>query len=283
MGLARRSTECRRGRTWFSAAGTVLFGAACAVAGASNSACAGIVGLTQDYYETFCLTRNPRPLFCSDFDEGSGQSDWSYSHMTRGTITADTEEFRSFPAAMKAQSDATQAGPVVNVAVYKAYSLVGQTFSGTVDMDLRVDQADSGCAAAVIAQIGFSNGNSDYWIQFVVTSNGSGPLVCSINEVVSDGSFTGHSLSNKASLDLATWTHVRLTVTAPLDGGDGGKGTAALAFDGMDVSQNGTPIPITVPSQRLEQTLGVGITWASIPSAGWTVVYDNVIFNAAAN
>jgi hypothetical protein len=264
--------------TWRRAAGAVLAGVACVALGAGSSACAGLVGLTQDYYETFCMTRSPQPLFCSDFDEGSSSAAWSYSHMTRGNITAVTDEFRSYPAAMKAQSEATQTGPVVNVAVYKAYSLAGQTFSGTVDVDLRVDQADSGCAQAVIAQIGFSNGSSDYWVQLVVTSSGGGPLVCSVNEVGSGGFLASHGVT-KASLDMATWTHVTLSVTAPLDGTNGGKGTAALAFNGTDIVP-GT-IPITVPAQRQEQTLGVGITWASIPSAGWTVVYDNVVFSAS--
>jgi hypothetical protein len=116
----------------------------------------------------------------------------------------------------------------------------------------------------------------------VVNSSGGGPLVCAINEVGNDGSYTGHSVT--ASLDLAKWTHVTLTVNAPLEGANGGKGTATIAFNDVDVSSpEHTPIPITVPSQRGEQTLGVGITWASIPSAGWTVLYDNVIFNATAN
>jgi hypothetical protein len=277
MDPAGRAAQGRRKRGWPCVASAVFGAASCIVLGAGSSACAGIVGLTQDYYETFCLTRSPQPLFCSDFDEGSSPSGWSYSHMTRGTITPVTDEYRSYPAAMKAQSDATQTGPVVNVAVYKAYSFAGQTFSGTVDMDLRVDQADSGCAQAVIAQIGFSNGNSDYWVQLVVTSSGGGPLVCSVNEVGSGGLFAAHAVA-KASLDMATWTHVTLAVTAPLQGENGGQGNATLSFNGADVVPGA--VPITVPAQRQEQTLGVGITWASIPSAGWTVVYDNVVFNA---
>jgi hypothetical protein len=232
------------------------------------------VGLTQDYYEAFCMNRSPQPLFCSDFDEGSGQSGWGYSHNEYGTVAAETGEFTSYPAAMRAQSIATPNGPV-NVAVYKAFSLTGQTFSGTLDLDLRVDQADSGCAQAVIAQIGFSNPNvGDYWVQLVVTSPGGAPLTCSVNEV--GGNFASHALVS--GLDVATWTHVTLQVTTPLT--VGGMGQASIAFNGTPVSMNKEPIGLSVPFSSTEQTLGVGITWASTPSAGWTVVYDNVVFNA---
>ena len=73
------------------------------------------------------------------------------------------------------------------------------------------------------------------------------------------------------------WRHVTLAVTAPLAGGPG---SASLSFDGVQVAD--APM-IDVPVQNYQQTIGVGIAWASTPSTGWTAHYDNIVFDSAAD
>ncbi len=40
---------------------------------------------------------------------------------------------------------------------------------------------------------------------------------------------------------------------------------------------------IQVPVQNFAPSIGVGILYASTPSNGWQVAFDNVVFNSASN
>jgi hypothetical protein len=250
--------------------------AACLFAALPALACDRVVGLTDNYYETYCGGRSPQPLLCEDFDESS-YSDrvWSNTSSAAGTLEVDTTEYRSYPASLRAQSMVTPSMGTINVAAFQTFSLTGQTFAGTLDFDLRVDIEDSGCGQAVLAQIGLESPDHSYWLQFVVTSTGSGPLQCSLNEVGATNNAPNGVWTHTATktFDTGSWQHVTLWVTAPLAGGPG---KASLSFDGVQVAS--APM-IDVPVQNYQQTIGVGITWASTPSTGWKAFYDNVVFD----
>jgi hypothetical protein len=256
------------------------FAVGCLLAPLPSFACDRIVGLRADYYETACARLEPQPLFCEDFDEASydPRAVWNSTSSTPGTLAVDTAEYRSSPASLRTQSTSTTNG-TINVAVFRTFSLTGQTFAGTLDLDLIVDQEDaSSSAQAVLAQIGLESSTNAYWLQLVATSSGSGPLICSLNEVGAANAPNGvwtHAVSQ--TLVPGTWRHVTLAVTAPLAGG---RGSASLSFDGVRVAD--APM-IDVPVQNYQQTIGVGIAWASTPSTGWTAHYDNIVFDGAAD
>jgi len=257
---------------WVAVSGTLL-GGACALAIASTGGCAQIVGLTENYRLSYCAALGPQPLFCADFDEGSVGSGWSHVDQTNGALALDTDEFESAPAAVVVHSPAVMAG-TVDVAMYRAFSLTGQTFQGSIDLDMRVDRADSNGGVAVLAQVGLEQVGTSYVVQLVAMSQAN-VLSFTISEVSTAAPLpVMHPV--QPTIGLATWTHVTLTVQTPFSGGPA---TATLSFDGQQVAS----APINVPVANFTQTFGVGITYAQTPSTGWTVVFDDVIFNATAN
>ncbi len=231
-----------------------------------------------DVVTAFCATRSPQPLLCADFDEGSYTPGWSFFHTTQGSIALDGAEFRSSPAAMIVQSDVASSG-AVDVTAYKTLTVTGPTtFSGTIDLDVRVDKSDGAGGVAVLAQFGLvdGGGGGDYFVQLVVLPGAGGALGCNVNEVFFDGVTTTspvqHPLSQ--SIALGTWKHVTFTMAAPYAGG---AGEFTMSFDGTQVGS----APISVPVTNFTQTFGVGLPYVLTPSNGWTAVFDNVIFDGS--
>jgi hypothetical protein len=196
----------------------------------------------------------------------------------QGILALDTTEFTSSPGAMVAQSGKARAG--VDVAAYRDFSLAGQTFAGSIDLDLRVDRADAQGATAVLAQINFTDGVGGGWyvLQLVAVSNAAAPLSMSFNEIAFGTAGSGAPIIHAVTqtIALGTWTNVKLSATVPFTGGPG---TATLSFNGAQVGTSA----INAPLRLLTQTIGVGITYASTPSNGWTAVYDDVVFDATTN
>jgi hypothetical protein len=239
------------------------------------------VGVQRDGPPTFCESLSPKPLFCADFDEGEANAydGWSYYHHTTGTLAIDTTEYLSPPAAMIANTDVvTGSGVAVDTAVYEGqFTLTGQTFAGTLDFDLRVDQVDATGGVAVLAQFGLTDGAGGglYYLQFVTTSNGSSPLSCQVAEIYFSSGTPGMPVDHAvtSTIPLLTWTHVQLSMTVPFAGG---AGTSTVHISGAAPSTSA----IQVPVQKFSQTIGVGLLYASTPSNGWTILVDNVVFNA---
>jgi hypothetical protein len=252
---------------------------------AGDSASAGDAGLdaVSDVRDgapgPFCASLSPQPSFCADFDEGSATSGWSYVHMMGGTIALDGTEFRSAPGAMITQSGIAGSG-LIDVAGYRSFAMKGpSTFTGTVNLDIRVDQADATGGLAVLAQIGLidGTGGGQYFVQFVMNSHGAAPLDCSVNEIYFAAGMTSTPVRHPVAPTIAigAWTHLTLSITAPFPGG---AGTQTLSFNGV---QAGTS-SISVPVRNFSETLGVGLTFVQTPSNGWTAAFDNVTFDATA-
>jgi hypothetical protein len=242
---------------------------------ATDSSAAG--DASNDAPTTFCATRQPQPLFCADFDEGVLAQGWSYVHTVGGSLALDTSDFTSPPAAMIAQSGIiTMPNATVDVAAYRSFTLGGQTFTGTVEADLRVDKTDAAGGVAVLAQIGLADGGGggDYFLQLVTGSNGGAPLSCSVNEIYFSAGMSSTPVRHPVAQTIAlrTWTHIALSVTAPFAGG---AGTATLSINGAQVGTAG----ITVPVRNFAPTIGVGLLYVLTPSNGWSAIFDDVTFN----
>jgi hypothetical protein len=242
----------------------------------------GTVDGSDGAVPTFCQSLQPQPLFCEDFDEGVAlASEWSYILETRGSLALYGSASMSPPASMQAMTDVVMsANTSVDTAVYEDFSLTGMTFAGSIDLDLRVDQVDSNTGTAVLAQFGLidGSGNGQYYLQFVTNSNGANPLNCGVNEdyfaTTTSGNPTPHPVSS--TIPLHIWVHVRLTMTVPFSGG---AGTATVRINGGATDT----APIQVEVANFTQSIGVGVLYASTPSNGWTVLVDNVVFNATTN
>jgi hypothetical protein len=228
---------------------------------------------------TFCASQSPQPLFCEDFDEGSFSVGWSYVHTMGGTLALDQTESRSPPGALIAQSGIAASG-YDDVAMYRSFALTGtSTFTGIIDLDFRIDQADATGGLAVIAQLGLPDGSGggQYFVQLVALSHGAAPLGFSVNEVYFVAGMTNPTVQHALSGTVATqtWTHATFKITAPFASGIG---AATLSFNGTQVESS----PINVPVKNFSQVLGVGLTFVQTPTNGWTAVYDNVTFAATA-
>jgi hypothetical protein len=234
---------------------------------------------------TFCQMQSPPPTFCDDFDEAQlgAAFGWTYTHENTGTLALDTNAPASPPACLMAQTDvvmtSTPTTPV-DTAVYKDLTIPAgaTTFGGTLDLDMRVDNVDTPGNYAVLTQFGLidGTGGGKYYLQLVATSNGAQALGLAVNEeFFATNPMTGmpnnHPVS--AAITPGAWTHVTLTMTAPLASG---AGTAVLVVD------DGQPanINITVEVQKFSAELGIGVLYSYTPSNGWQVAYDNVVFHS---
>jgi hypothetical protein len=232
---------------------------------------------SSDTGATFCASLSPQPSFCEDFDEGSYAVGWSYVHTTGGSLALDGTEFRSSPGAMIAQSGIASSG-YNDVAGYRSFAISGaSTFTGTLELDVRDDQADATGGLAILAQLGLldGTGGGQYFVQLVALSHGASPLNFEVNEAYFATGKTVSPVKHPVTptLALGTWIHVTFTVTAPFAGGTG---MASLSFNGTQVESSA----ITVPVKNFSEVLGVGLTFVQTPTNGWTAVYDNVAFTA---
>jgi hypothetical protein len=231
---------------------------------------------------TFCETLSPQPFFCADFDEGeTSPFGWSQAQIFEGTLGLYTTEHESAPASLLARTSVVTAmgkNTNPNTAVYQTLQISGQMFAGTLDFYMHVDQVDAVGDFAVLAQFGLTDpaGGGVYYLQLVTTSNGAMPLGVQMAEdyfsMGTNGSPTDYPVFGV--IPLMTWTHVQLSLAVPFAGGPG---TATLVLD--DGQPTTVLIHAPVPVQAFSPEIAVGVTWASTPSNGWTVAYDNVFFD----
>jgi hypothetical protein len=167
----------------------------------------------------------------------------------------------------------------IDTSVYRTLTLPtgATTFGGTLDLDMRVDSVDTPGNYAVMAQFGLTDGTGagKYYLQLVLTSNGDQPLGCAVNEEFfatnpMTGMPTNHPVS--ATITPTIWTHVSLSMTAPLASGTG---TSVIV-----IGSQSTTIPITVEVQKFTADVGIGVLYSYAPSNGWQVAYDNVVFRS---
>ncbi len=177
----------------------------------------------------FCQGLSPQPVFCDDFDESEPDPyGWSFAHTTSGALQLDNSEYVSWPASLLAQTNVVTVaggGTAVDTSLYQTLQLTGQTFDGTLELDLRVVDVDFAGGVAVVAQFGLTDGagGGQYYLQLVTTSNGKEPLSLQVAEdyfaTSTKGTPTDHSVSSV--IKVGTWTHVKLSMVVPFAGGQG--------------------------------------------------------------
>jgi hypothetical protein len=221
-----------------------------------------------DAATTFCAALTPKPLFCLDFDEGSATAGWSQVDQTMAKVGLTTSEFVSAPGAMKA---ATQYAGADATGHYLA-PLSGQSLTIHMTASIRVDASASGIADLLV--LSFSDGSGDtYLLQAEVSDTGTGSLTVNLPETYAPRNASQSYVDHFGAqpLSSASWTSFTMTMTAPLSGG---AGTATFAYGAGQISTS-----INVPISLASVDFAAGLAY--VQSGGWTVVLDDVTFDAA--
>jgi hypothetical protein len=198
-----------------------------------------------------------------------------------GTLAPDTMEFESSPRSLLARTPVVTSGNVkVDTSVYETVPSGPTTFGGTLDWTMRVDEVDAPNGGAVLAQFALIDaaGGGEYDLQLVTTSHGAAPLTVQLAEDFFDqDASTGNPFDNAVSsvIPLGMWTHFSLSMTVPAAGG---QGTATLV-----VGTQPTTISFQTTVQNIQPTIGIGVLWASTPSSGWQVAYDDAFFDSTSH
>jgi hypothetical protein len=223
----------------------------------------------------FCASLSPAPAFCDDFDEGAANPAWDQVTGLGGTVAVNALESVSAPDSMVSTVDANQSESSVDLAGYKSLpSKQGVAGTATLDFEIRIDAGDTSSAAdAVLGAIQLYDGNELYDLELEVMYASASSYAVSLTE---DSPSVPHATG--ATITLATWTHVTLSVVLPA--GNGGDTTATMTIAGthtlsttVHVLSGGNPIASPIPEAL------VGPTFATPAAGGWTVRYDNVTFD----
>jgi hypothetical protein len=222
----------------------------------------------------FCASQSPAPLFCDDFDEGASNPAWDQVTGTGGTVAVNALESVSAPDSMVSTVDANANENDVDLAGYKSLT-AEQGVAGTVtlDFEIRIDAGDTSAAAdAVLGAIQLYDGNALYDLELELMYRSATTYAVSLTE---NAPYLEHATG--ATIALATWTHVTMSVVMPA--GAAGATTGTLAVGGstysttVHVTSGGNSIVTPIPEAL------VGTTFATPAAGGWSVRYDNVTFD----
>ncbi len=253
------------------------------VLAAGAAACANVVGI-QSFDPAidgrggaFCQAASRAAssaslFFCDDFDDGGLPAPWNSSYESGGTLAVDDAAASSSPASLDLVVDPLPAGQLPNVSlralVAAPTSPVQMAFGFSLD-PVRIDPGTS--ASIVIAAIDFLDPSQNrYTIQLAFNVQ-SGAATTELDELFSGGRpYVPHAIA--APLGTGTFTDVAIQIdwTAPQ------AATASVLFGGASVLS----VPLAISVQATTLQLSIGTTYASTPSPGWELRYDDVLFTA---
>jgi hypothetical protein len=241
------------------------------VADATSDASIADAGANVDA-RPFCEGLTPAPLFCADFDDGDPvQFGWNEIHVSptgSGTLTVDTAESRSAPAALVARNQST-GGLGIQTWLGRALIAPPSVNGVTLDYDLFIE--DIAQAADVkVAMLIFDEPSvpGDYALQFSVSPTG-----CALEERMPplDGGTNGpYVVTSGVRFVLPSkWTHVTTAL-------DFSKPTATVKID-LDGQSAIEERPLTPGYLRQLMNLQVGMTYADNVKGPIAVRLDNVV------
>ncbi len=223
----------------------------------------------------YCASLSPAPDFCDDFDEGPANPAWDQVTGVGGAVAVDALQSVSPPDSMVSTVNAAQAEGSVDLAGYKSLpSKQGVAGTATLGFEIRIDAGDTTSAAdAVLGAIQLYDGSALYDLELEVMYASASTYAVSLTE---NSPSVPHATG--ATLALAKWTHVSLSVVLPA--GNGGATTATMTIGGSNtfsttvhVLSGGKVIASPIPEAL------VGPTFATPAAGGWVVRYDNVTFD----
>jgi hypothetical protein len=219
----------------------------------------------------FCLSLQPKPLFCEDFDRTPLPGQFTEQHNTNGSETLDPTSYVSSPYSLLAQYMALPLNAPLNVVLREKFNLKGLPSTLTFDLFLEPVKADTSMANAisVVASVDyFDAANNRYAMQFSQLVN-AGQVNLRFEEQSQPAAMattqTNHALAG--TLPMNKWTEVRLVVTA---------GHAQISYGGVLQAD----VTLTNPVNPTTLQFSLGSSFESTPSQGWEMRYDNVTLDA---
>jgi hypothetical protein len=219
----------------------------------------------------FCVSLQPKPLFCEDFDRTLLPGQFTEQHNTNGSETLDPTSYVSSPHSLLAQYMPLPANAPLNVVLREKFTLKGLPSTLTFDLFLEPVKADTSMANAlsVVASVDyFDTANNRYAMQFSQLVN-AGQVNLRFEEQSQPAGMaatqTNHPLGG--ALPMNEWTEVRLVVTA---------GHAQISYGGVLQADVALTSPVTPGTLQLS----LGSSFESTPSQGWEMRYDNVTLDA---
>jgi hypothetical protein len=211
-------------------------------------------------------------FLCDDFDDGSLPAPWSSEYQTAGTLTVDGAIAASPPGSLDLVVNPLVASESLNVSLRTL--LVVPPFPATIAFEFNLDPVKidpAAGAAIVICALDFLDPNQNrYTVQLAFdVQNGEASTV--LDELYSDGSpYIPHPIT--PPLPVGSFTNVTLAI----DWTGAETANAQVLFGSASVLS--VPLAMNVAAATLQ--ISIGTTYATEPSPGWEVRYDNVLFRA---
>jgi hypothetical protein len=223
---------------------------------------------------SFCAAQG-HTLFCDDFDEHPLPGPWETFHENGGTLTLDDAASASPPRSLLELASPLDAGPIdlgLRTAPLAMPSLPATIRFELAFLPAAVDPTAN--AAILLASLDFDDAAQNRYSLILTLFPVNDVLTLSLGEQsgLADGAapYVPHTVPNPIA--LGAWTRIALAVTYT----DSSTATAQLSLDGTP--QFATPIALQPTVADASQVLaGIGSTYETIPSAGWTLRYDDVV------
>jgi hypothetical protein len=235
----------------------------------------GVDGAAADAAPTGvpCSTRNPAPLFCDDFDQGTSNNLWGSIHTNEGSVVVNGADSVSSPHSMLVTVNADADPNVLDVAGIKTLPTNSTSGKCTLAFDLKIDAgATTSGAVAVLGAIEL-NGASAVWdleleVSYQSAASAFGLVLLEITPQVS------HAATQ--TIPMGTWARVEMSIVLP-PAADG-SASASLVLNGKTVVNTTVHVLASaLPSGPLAAY--VGTNFATRASGGWSIRYDDVTFD----
>jgi hypothetical protein len=219
-----------------------------------------------DAGSSWCTSRTT-DSFCADFDSVPLPSDFS---ALDGTLISLTSTFpSSSPNALLLYAPATEGSG--SFASKLSKDLPSPVSAIDLEFDLRAEVLNSTSSGLLFAAIDFvDNTHAPYSVRLAFNS-GAPRLEESYLGTPPDIYHTNFSIP------IATWAHIRMSLTFVAVDGGAPQGSSAIYVNGSAVGADALSPPAGV---TLRPTALVGAVYGTLPHTGWTLRYDDVTVTA---
>ncbi len=214
-------------------------------------------------------------FFCDDFDDGASAFPlpWNASSPFLGTLSVNSGAAASAPDSLEMSIDAFTSGqPDASLHALLGMPSLPTTMSFAFSVDpVKIDVATPN-ASIVLAAIDFLDAASNRSsVQLAFNVQKGAPLT-EVDEQYSNRtpSYTPHPVT--VALPIGAFTDVVIAIAWA----SATSATATVTFGGAQVQS----FPLTMSVVATSVRIDIGTTYATLPSAGWDVRYDNVLFTA---
>jgi hypothetical protein len=239
----------------------------------SSEAAPGDAGtdLTKD--ATWCATRSPAPLFCSDFDTEPFVGGWNAPELTGGgNVGADLVNYISPPASLLTTALADPSGDYVRGRVCRSFPRFPSEAHLSFDVQVEQQGDASGAILASIRLNGDGHGGVLYFDINVATGGWSVVQTWLAEDGGQSASAPPAVLANTPA--AGAWARLTLDVFLAADGG-ASSGSVRVSLDDQGVAET---VLLSAPVS-LQAVVGICVGIVDAHSDGWRLHHDNVTFD----